>query len=420
MTRSDELIHEVDRLLCHDGPDDPYPLFARLRAEAPMLELGDFVVVSRYDAVRAVYTDSEHFLSNSYRPGTVELRQLMARIGPLDAEQRRLADEVAQFSERLLAASIPPDHARRREVFRHAFNPRMVADLEGEIQQIVDRLLGTLVDQPEVELVSQLGYRVPRFTHMCLLGLPDEDYGLINGWAGKAASYLSRGEIAALRPYHEMITEFRSYVDDVVKTQRRLPRHRPFLAALIAAVDQGTIDVDELAAMYATVLLTGTDTAMSLITTGMVTLLRNHGEWTRLCEAPKLAALAVEECLRFETPVQGTGRNVASGATLDGKPIQAGRRVLAMIASANRDPSIFADADTFLIGRPDGRFKLSFATGPHECLGSALARLEGRVVFSTLARRHPHAELIDESLEWRRSPMIRAPKTVRVALGDPC
>jgi cytochrome P450 len=406
--------------LSGEGLADPYPLYARLRDEAPVFDLHeDYVVVSRHREVLQVLSDADHFLSNHYRPGTVEYKEMVRRNGTINEEQQRFFDETGEFSSLLLAMSVPPEHDRRRRVFHAAFSPQMVARLETDVQEIVDRILASLAQRPEADVVIELGFGVPRLTHMRLLGLPEGDLPLIDSWKGRAGAYLVRGSLAALGPFHKMVEEFRAYIAEVVDARRRVPGKMPFLSTLIAARDAHEISDDELAAMVATVLLTGTESAMSLLITGILTLLRHPEEWQRLCDQPALAPQAVEECLRYETPIQTDGRNVAPGAVLDGIPIRAGRRVLALIGSANRDHEVFDEADAFRIMRPDSRHKLSFGVGPHRCLGAGLARMEARTVFATLADRYPDVELTTDEVGWRPSPMLRAPSAMRLLLGDP-
>jgi len=418
MSEHAELAEEVMSLLLGNPLDDPYELYARLRAEAPILRVRNFVIVTRYEDVREVYSDSNRFMSNHYRPGTAEYEQIRDAVEALDEDDRRRYDEVAGFQQGLVAQSIEPEHGRRREVFHRAFNPRHLAALEEQIEDVVAGLLDGLGRHPTPDALGEFARRVPQQTHMRILGVPERDLELITSWAKRFISFTGRRDMSALRPWHRMLSEFRQYFQrEIVDAQTRKPGELTFMPVLIEARDAGEIDDDELVGMCATLLLTGTDTTMSLIATGLVSLMRHRDQWERLCAEPELFPHAIEECLRFEPPVQGSGRNVMKATGLGGETIPAGCRVLAMIGSANHDPAVFAEPDSFLIDRTDGARKLTFAGGDHQCLGSLLARLEGRVALSGLARRYPGIRLAQEEVVWFRSPMIRTPDVLPVTLG---
>jgi hypothetical protein len=412
-----ELAEEARSLLTRNVLDNPYALYARLRERAPFLELDDYVIVTRYPHVREIYEDGARFHSNHWRPGTAEYEAQRSAIEALDAEDRQRYEEVAAFAQLLVSQSVGPDHRRRRDVFRTAFEARKMTRLEDHVQSVVDRLLATLAADPQADVVSEFAYRVPQLTHMHMLGIPEVDAPLLTDWATRMSNFQGRTDLSAVRPYHEMLAEFRIYIRELVLAQRDAYAELSFLPTLISALDAGKIDEWELVGMCANVLLTGSEATMSLIATGIVTFTRHRDQWLSLCEQPGLAAHAVEECLRFEPPVQVTGRNVLEDTQLGGHALAAGKRVLAMIGAANHDPAIFAMPERFIISRDDTKHKLTFATGAHHCLGAVLARMEGRVVFSTLARRYPDLELVDGRVEWRRNPMVRAPKVLRVAFG---
>jgi hypothetical protein len=417
MPHSDELTEEVRSLFCNNVLDDPYPLYRRVREQSAFFEIDDFIIVTRHPHVREVYSDSGRFQSNHWRPGTPEYESIRGYIEALDDDDRRRYDEISAFQRLLLTQSIDPEHRRKRDVFRRAFEPRALASLEDHVQDVVDRLVDDIAEDPDADLRSQFGFRVPLLTHMYMLGVPESDLGLLTNWSTRMTDFSQRTRVEVLLPLHEMIGELREYVRELVDTQRDSPGELTFLPTLIAALDAGEIDFEELLGMCANVLLTGSGTTMSLIATGIVTFMRNRDQWVRLCEQPELAAYAVEECLRFEPPLQGTGRNVMEDVELGGRAIPAGKRLLAIIAAANHDPAVFAEPDRFLIERKDGKHKLTFAPGEHGCLGAVLSRMEGRVVFSTLARRHPDMELADEPVEWLRNTMLRTPNVLHVSLG---
>jgi cytochrome P450 len=248
--------------------------------------------------------------------------------------------------------------------------------------------------------------------------VPKSDVEFVDGLLPDIKAYPRPGTLEEMRASHAKLTAFTEYVAELVAARRRMRGRLPVVSSLIDAVNAGEITHDELVANYISVLNAGTDSAMALITTGFLTLLRHPDQWGRLCENPKLAGKAVEECLRFESPIQGTARTACPGAVLEGRPIGPGCQVVGMIGSANRDPSIFAEADRFDLTRADGDRKLSFGPGVHSCLGQPLGRMEARVVFATLARTYRAVELVADGVTWRPSPFTRVPTSMPVVLGE--
>jgi cytochrome P450 len=173
----------------------------------------------------------------------------------------------------------------------------------------------------------------------------------------------------------------------------------------------------ELTAMFVILLFAGHETTTNLIGNGLVELMRHRDQWERLCADPSLVPAAVEELLRWVTPVQWLGRVATEPFELEGVQIEAGQTVFPILAAANRDPAAFRNPERLDISRPDAKNHLALGFGPHFCIGNALARLEGTVAFATLARRFPGLELADEHLGWRGNAMLRGLEALPVRLG---
>ena len=169
--------------------------------------------------------------------------------------------------------------------------------------------------------------------------------------------------------------------------------------------------------MFVVLLFAGHETTTNLISIGLLELMRNRDQWERLCGYLLLAPQATEELLRWVTPVQYQWRAARTDIEIDGTPIRAGETVAAVLAGANRDPDVFADPETLDITRPDVKQHLSLGLGPHFCLGNALARMEGAIVFQKLAERFPDMRLADDEPGWKGSSMMRGPSEVLVRLG---
>jgi len=270
-----------------------------------------------------------------------------------------------------------------------------------------------------MDVIEDLAYPLPVTVISEMLGVPVNDQAAIRQWSAD----LARG-LDAIGPQgdHEVeksSTEARHALADYFRTQiterRRHPRS-DLLSALIAAEEQGDrLTERELLAMCVLLFVAGHETTVNLIGNGMLALLRHPDELRRLQADPALTPGAVEELLRYDSPVQRTARIPSTDVAIDGHTIRAGTMVVAAVGAANRDPAHFADPDCLDIGRRDNRH-VSFGFGIHFCLGAPLARLEGQVAISTLLRRAPQLQLASEALEWRESSTLRGLKALPVRL----
>ena len=218
---------------------------------------------------------------------------------------------------------------------------------------------------------------------------------------------------------HHAIEEFRAYVGGVIARHRADPdAGSELVAALLGAEGEEQLSEDELAAMFVVLLFAGHETTTNLISIGLVELLRERDQWELLCRDPSLVPGAVEELLRWVTPVQWEQRLVVEDVELGGALLERGQTVLTMLAGANRDPEVFERADELDITREDARKHLSFGHGPHFCLGASLARLEGEIAFTELTRRFPDIELAVDpgELVFQGAAMMRQLRALPVRL----
>jgi cytochrome P450 len=208
--------------------------------------------------------------------------------------------------------------------------------------------------------------------------------------------------------------EFTAYLDGLLGERQSSETDSDLLRALTTAEGE-RMTTEELASNVVMLLFAGHETTTNLITLGMLELLRHRDQWERLCADPGLAPSAVEELFRWLSPVQWVSRIAAQDFSYGGVEIPRGREVLAMAAAANRDPAVFADPETLDIGRTDARHHLGLGVGAHFCLGASLARLEGRVALTALARRFPRIELAMDDLRWHGSALLRTVAGLPVA-----
>jgi cytochrome P450 len=387
---------------------DPFPIFARLRAEDPVhwsAILGGWVL-TRYRDVRQVLNDPR-FSADRITPFRDHLAP-DARAGV--AELLKTLGLWAVFND-------PPAHTRRRGLLNKAFTSRAVVALQPMIERIVDHLIARAAARGEMDLIADFAYPLPASVIAGMIGVPIEDLDRFKTWSDEIAAFVGsalatpdkreRGE----RGVREMSAYFRAMVAD----HRRNPRE-DILSGLIAATDSGAmLSEDELVASCILLLFAGHETTTNLIGNGMLALLRHPGALAALRRDPSLAAAAVEEMLRYDGPTQAMTRIALEDMSLDegGPTIRRGDRVFALLNAANRDPAVFPDPDLFDVARDDSRH-LSFGFGIHFCLGAPLARLEGRIGVAALVRRLPELTLALDRPEWTDSFVLRGVKALPV------
>jgi cytochrome P450 len=392
---------------------DPYPLYRRLREEAPVYAFGEsLAVVSTHPLVKSVYLDNARFVT--WRSDD---RFDTASLGPAD---RRLCDEIVAFEHLQMVAMNGEDHRRVRSAAHRAFTPRRVAELGDVARQVTDELLDELRVHDAPDFI-ELAYRVPLLVIMAMLGAPREDAELLKQWGDGIGDIKRSGgavEVERIRRAHRSIDDFRSYVGEMVARHRRDPGRPSLVAALLAAEDGDRLTQEELVANVLLFLFAGHETTTNLLGNGVYQLLRHRDQWQLLCSDPSLMPSAVEELLRFDPANQMMIRRAAADVELGGVEVAAGTGVMLLNASANRDAQAFAEPDVLdLARRPNDH--LTFGQGVHFCLGAPLARLEAAVVFSTLTRRFPELELAaaPEELQWAAHPTLHGLVRMPVALG---
>jgi cytochrome P450 len=390
---------------------DPYAAYAQLLAEAPVHRspLGAWVF--------ARYADCHNLLRH---PGVTTgalmsdaEREMLLRAQDLwDDWQQGM---VPEFLETVILLRDPPDHTRMRSLMSKVFTPRAVEELRPHIQQLVDDLLAEVDDRMDV--IADLAFPLPALVICEMLGVPVDDREELKHWSSAAARLLDplvdadvfRRADAGLRHFTEYFT--------ALITERRAEPRDDLLSQLIQAEEEGDRLTDRELIANATFLFgAGHETTQNLIGNGINLLARHPDQRALLRDNPGLIKNAIEEFLRFEPPVQVTGRSVTTPVSIGGVDLQAGERCVILLAAANRDPERFEDPNRLDVTRPDVR-PLSFGGGIHHCLGAALARVEGQVTVGTLVREFPKIELESDEVEWRENFTLRGPKTLPVSLS---
>lgn len=314
----------------------------------------------------------------------------------------------------------PPDHTRLRSTANLAFTPRRVAAMRQPIQTLADRLIDDLgAHEGQVDLIARFAYPLPVLVIAGILGVPDEDYPKFRDWANVIAAAIDvpvSGLEDVVRRADETAAALFEYFGWIVARRREEPLDDMISTLIAAETVEGTLNERELIATLILLLVAGHETTVNLIGNGTLALLQHRDRWEALVDDPSLARNATEELLRYDSPVQMTGRFAMEDAEIAGVTIRPGTWVSLVLGSANRDPHAFTAPDTLDIRRDVGRI-MSFGMGIHFCLGSPLARLEGELAFGALARAFPELRLATYAPDWRPGIVLRGLKTLPVYLS---
>ena len=405
---------------------DPYPTYARLREEAPVYWSPYFRqwLVTRGELVVEIARTWEVFSSVGW--DSFFLSQLPAALRP------EIPTVIDHFRTVNISTTDPPVHTRLRRLLSKAFTPRRIAMLEDRVRARAAGLLDDLGDSDdlgagdgdgdgdgdrsgngkgpggeiEFDLIATLAYPLPVAVIGELYGVGDSDHADLKRWSKAVVAYTGSSVAHAdlARVLDGALAEFRAYLRGLVAERRRQPRD-DLLSDLVAAVDDGErLTEDELVATSINLLFAGHETTTNLIGNGTLALLRHPDQLEHLRRRPELLPGAIEELLRYDSPVQRVRRITTRDIVIGGRDIPKGTPVTAFLGSANRDPAQWDRPDELDVTRPDV-FPMSFGGGPHYCIGAALARLEGRVAFEALLDRFDELRVAD-SFEDRWHPNV--------------
>ncbi|HEY2306720.1 MAG TPA: cytochrome P450 [Streptosporangiaceae bacterium] len=390
--------------------DDPYPQYAVMREQAPVYEHPfGFWLLTGYDEV-----------SWLLRAGlSVEDDNVAA-----DSLMRQMRDQMFGGDESPRASAIsmldrdPPDHTRLRRLVSKAFTPRAIQALRPRITELVDGMLDAMAEQRQVDLIDALAFPLPFRVIAEMLGTPPGDHERIRQFTGTVVRSLepvADPEVAAAIMAAD--DELRQIAVEMIAWKRANPAD-DLLTALIHAEDDGDVlDDDELVAQTLLLYIAGHETTVNLIGGGTLALLRHPDQLALLRSDPALVGNAVEELLRYDSPVQASRRITLEPVPVGGVTIPAGAFVMASLGSANRDERFWGpDAAELNLRRENARQHVSFGAGPHHCLGASLARLEACIAFERLTARFPGLAL-DGDVVWNGRINLRGPAHLPVSAG---
>lgn len=383
---------------------DPYPTLARLRREAPVYAHttpGGATIwyVSRYADATAVLRDDVHFCK--------DVRHAQGEEAHVRAAREGQQPSVQQAINRNMLFSDPPDHTRLRALVNQAFTPRRVEAMRPRVQAMADDLLTAVFPAGQMDLIAAYALPLPLAVISEMLGIPPADRQAVCDWSQAIIAPGSRGLAARLR--RRKLKRLVAYLRDLFAQRQAAPAD-DLISALVQAEEAGDrLSEAELSSMVALLLVTGHETTVNLIGNGALALLGHPDQLALLREEPDLWATAVEELLRYDSPVEtSTTRWVRRDVTFGGRLMRRGDVVRVAIAAANRDDACFAQPDRLDVQRDDRRH-LSFGMGIHYCLGAPLARLEGQIALQTLFCRLPALRLAmpESQLCWRPGVLFR-------------
>lgn len=386
-----------------DSPEtiaNPYPIYHQLRATDPVMwdERGSCWVVTRHADVVAGLRDSRFSTAAFMLDESMFPEELQATLG-----------QAARALTHQMLFLDPPDHTRLRGLAARAFTPRVVEAMRGRIEHIVNELLDAALVKGKMDVIAEFAYPLPAIVIAEILGVPPEDRDKFTEWTGSFGTLLGATDLTPelLMQSLQGVYEFIEYFRQIIQQHRAQPKD-DLMQAMIAAEEQGDrLTEEELLANCVLLLAAGHGTTTHLLGNGLLALMRNPDQLQILQHDHSIMSNAVNELLRYDSPVQLTSRRATADLELGGKQVSAGQEVFFSLGAANRDPEQFTNPDQLDLRRQKNPL-LAFGHGIHFCLGAPLARLEGEIAFSTFIRRIPSFHLDEPvTLQWSQSLVFR-------------
>ena len=389
---------------------DPYPTYARMHEEGPL----HYVDVGKW-AVWSVFSHAEcASIAKDTRLSAKRAKQMLL---PLPLSRQAEFSELARMLGLWLIFMDPPEHTRLRKLLNKGFSAAAVEGLRPQVEAIVDQMLKPLQPGSEVDLMREFANPMPVRIILEMLGIPQELRDTFVEWSRAIAVFRGNPNrtVEEARAAQDALIELTEFFRKTV-AERRRNKGNDLISLLIDIEEEGEVlTEEELYAQCIALLFAGHETTRNLIGNGMYTLLQHPQETAELRERPEIIRSAVEELLRYESPVQFTARVLKEDIEICGQPIRKGWTVLCMLGAANRDPKQFKEPNQLDLKRLNNQH-LAFSAGLHFCIGAQLARLEGQIAFLNLAQRFPQMKLTGTRPEWASTFGFRGLKSLSVIL----
>jgi len=395
--------------LSDEFKEDPYPIFAKLRAESPVVWDSKFYTgfssgagawhIFKYADVQSILRD--RYISSEMPPLNLERYPV---------EAREIISQLSSIPQQSMIFSDPPKHTRLRSLVGKAFTAQVIEGMRLQVQENVDAILDNWQNIQEIEFIENFAEILPVKVIFDLIGFPREDYPKIKNWINNELKLFS-GIPLSLEVMFQSRTEFVNYIQEQILQHRQHLRDDLLSALIVAQEGNDRLSNEELQGMLWILIIAGSETTFSAIGTSMLTLAKHPEQQKLLRENPSLVETAVEELLRYEPPGQFVRRLAKNDFEVQGNLIKAGQDIYLWLASANRDPEQFSEPESLDITRQNNRH-LCFADGIHLCLGAPLARLEIQIALKSILQRLPEFHLAPGGYEWSSSIITRGLKSL--------
>lgn len=395
---------------------DPYPTYHRLRSQDPVhWSLLKVWVLTRYADIKTVLGDRRRFVTDK-------------KADYIEGKNRYVKDEEKNFN--VLVAAVrkwlifmdPPDHTSMRQTIDKTLLLKKIGEMTPYIQQVVEEAIASNRDRGRMDLITDLAAILPTRVISRILGLPVEYSEQVKEWANEL--FLVFEPLMSLSDYdrlNRVASEFREFLLEIFAQKLRHPQEDLISYAIAKLLDGGSQlskeAEEKLLSIFMGIFSAGEETTVNLIGNGMLALLRDRESMERLKAEPTIIESAVEELLRYDPPVQIIGREATENLEIGGKTIRAGDSLLLCLGAANRDPDRFSEPDRLDLVRSDNAH-LAFGDGIHHCLGSLLARVQGRIAIETIIRELPELQLDTDEPEWHKTIMLRGLKSLPVKFSN--
>ena len=390
---------------------DPYPTYTRLLEEGPL----HYVDVGSKWAVWSVFGHAE--CSSIAKDPRLSAKRAQQMLLPLPLSRQSEFSELARMLSLWLIFMDPPEHTRLRKLLNKGFSPAAVEGLRPQVEAIVDRMLQPLKAGSEIDLMREFANPMPVRIISEMLGVPQEMHDTFVGWSRAIALFRGSPDrtVEHAQGAQDALIEMTNFFRKAV-AERRRNKGSDLISLLIDIEEDGEVlTEEELYAQCIALLFAGHETTRNLIGNGMYTLLKNPEQTAELRANPDMIRTAVEEILRYESPVQFTARVLKEDMEVCGQRIPQKWTMLCMLGAANRDPKRFKEPNQLDLKRLNNQH-LAFSAGPHFCIGGQLARLEGQVALLNLVQRFPEMKLTGPRPVWASTFGLRGLNSLQVTM----